>query len=145
MEDILVAVDVPLVGDERHKNWAKVVANVDPSKPQAGRTKATSSPPVASKTSLQDRSCSSTASEGVAPTLLLRLAVYTANADGTLSPEARASGRAWARTLRDNVQDLLHRGTPIPHELDWSPSLMQYSDEAIREEVRRRRLDTERS
>ena len=32
MEDILVAVDVPLVGDERRKNWAKVVRNVDPSK-----------------------------------------------------------------------------------------------------------------
>jgi hypothetical protein len=33
MDDrVLVAVDVPLVGDERHKNWAKVVDNVDTSK-----------------------------------------------------------------------------------------------------------------
>ena len=33
MEDaVLVAVDVPLLGDERHKNWAKVVASVDTSK-----------------------------------------------------------------------------------------------------------------
>jgi len=26
---VMVAVDVPLVGDERHKNWAKVVESVD--------------------------------------------------------------------------------------------------------------------
>ena len=29
---VVVAVDIPLAGDERHKNWAKVVDNVDTSK-----------------------------------------------------------------------------------------------------------------
>ena len=29
---VLIAVDVPLVGDERHKNWAKVVTAVDDTK-----------------------------------------------------------------------------------------------------------------
>ena len=33
MDDrLMVAVDVPLVGDERHKNWAKVVESVDSEK-----------------------------------------------------------------------------------------------------------------
>ncbi len=33
MDDVvLVAVEVPLIGDERHKNWAKVVTNVDGSR-----------------------------------------------------------------------------------------------------------------
>ena len=31
-EQVFVAVDIPLVGDERHKNWAKVVENVDTSR-----------------------------------------------------------------------------------------------------------------
>jgi hypothetical protein len=30
-ETILVAIDVPIVGDERRKNWAKIVTNVDES------------------------------------------------------------------------------------------------------------------
>ncbi len=29
---VIVAIDVPLVGDERRKHWAKVVSNVDQSK-----------------------------------------------------------------------------------------------------------------
>lgn len=32
MEQVLVPVEVPLVGDERRKNWAKVVAAVDDTK-----------------------------------------------------------------------------------------------------------------
>ena len=33
MDDrVLVAVDVPLVGDERHKNWARIVESVDNNK-----------------------------------------------------------------------------------------------------------------
>ena len=32
MSAVLVAVDVPTVGDERHKHWAKVVTNVDAGK-----------------------------------------------------------------------------------------------------------------
>ena len=31
-ESILIAIDVPLVGDERRKNWAKVVTAVDTDK-----------------------------------------------------------------------------------------------------------------
>ena len=30
-EAVLVPIDVPLVGDERRKNWAKIVTNVDAS------------------------------------------------------------------------------------------------------------------
>ncbi|MGI9584372.1 MAG: hypothetical protein ACR2N7_02150, partial [Acidimicrobiia bacterium] len=30
-DEVLVAIAVPLVGDERRKNWAKIVTNVDES------------------------------------------------------------------------------------------------------------------
>jgi hypothetical protein len=32
LTEILIAVDIPLLGDERRKNWAKVVQNVDEQK-----------------------------------------------------------------------------------------------------------------
>ena len=32
MEQVVVPIDVPLVGDARRKNWAKLVTNVDPNK-----------------------------------------------------------------------------------------------------------------
>ena len=59
--------------------------------------------------------------------------------DGTLSPEATARGRAWARTLRDRVVELLEAPAPAA-TLPWTPELRAYSDEAILEEARRRGL-----
>ncbi len=39
--------------------------------------------------------------------------VFTANGDGTSQPRRRRSGRAWARTLRDRVEELLSDRLPI--------------------------------
>ena len=61
--------------------------------------------------------------------------------DATLSLRASARGRAWARTLRDTIEELLAEVGEAPIErLGWSPDLMRYSDEAIAEEANRRKL-----
>ncbi len=135
----MVAIDVPLLGDERRKNWAKIVDNVDENKSDGwayeGEFIATGG--------IQDV---------YAPCLLLvygekgartnpriEARVYLVNTDGTLSQHGAATGRAWARTLRDTVADLLQRDTAIPAESNpWDPLLMGYSDEALREELDRR-------
>lgn len=108
MEDqVFVAVDIPLVGDERHKNWAKVVDNVDTSKSSGW---AFDGPFVASG-GIQDVPAGSVLlvygerGSRANPQSLAR--VYTVNADATLTLEAEARGQAWARTVRDPIERLL--------------------------------------
>ena len=137
---ITVAIDVPLVGDGRLKNWAKVVRNVDTGQNGGwaydGEFVATGG--------IQDIP---------APSVLLvygekgsrgnphpEARVYLVNTDATLTLHATATGRAWARTLRDGVADLLVRDLPLlPGSKPWEASLMGYSDAALAEELRRRR------
>jgi hypothetical protein len=65
------------------------------------------------------------------------------NNDATLSLRATARGRAWARTLRDPVEELLDEQGETPVEkLEWRPDLMRYSDAALREELQRRGHET---
>lgn len=104
---VLVAVEVPLVGDERHKNWAKVVDNVDTSRSSgwafdgnfvaAGGTQDV---PAGCVLLVYGERGSRANPQSVAR-------VYTVNADATLSLEAEAKGQAWARTLRDPIERLL--------------------------------------
>lgn len=108
MEDqVFVAVDIPLVGDERHKNWAKVVDNVDTSKSSGW---AFDGAFVASG-GIQDVPAGSVLlvygerGSRANPQSLAR--VYTVNADATLTLEAEARGQAWARTVRDPIERLL--------------------------------------
>ena len=142
MDEVLVPIDVPLVGDVRHKHWAKVVVNVDPSKSSGWAFEGE----FIAAGGIQDVPAGSVllvyGERGSRSNPASEAHVFTANADGTLSPEAQAGGRAWARTLRDTVAELLARDKPFAHELDWSPELMRYSDAALREELRRRRLPT---
>ena len=143
MEDlVLIAVDVPLVGDERHKNWAKVVTAVDDTK---GTGWAFEGEFIAAG-GVQDVPVGAVilvyGERGSRANPQSEARVYVANGDGTLSHHGGAKGRAWARTLRDQVEDLLAQsiGAPIP-ELEWGPDLMRYSDEALHHEFRRRGLD----
>lgn len=138
-EPITVAVEVPLVGDERRKNWAKVVTNVDDSLDTGwafdGEFIATGG--------IQDVAIGSVllvyGEKGSAANPTIEARVYTVNADATLSPRAAAKGRAWARTLRDPVEELLAEAGSAPIQpLDWSPELMRYSTEALRRELERR-------
>jgi hypothetical protein len=141
MESFTVAVEIPLVGDERRKNWAKTVTNVDDSLATGwafdGEFIATGG--------IQDVEPGSVllvyGEKGSRANPAIEARVYTVNADATLSLRASARGRAWARTLRDQIEDLLAEQAEAPIErLGWSPDLLRYSDDAITEEMRRRDL-----
>lgn len=106
-EQVFVAVDVPLVGDERHKNWAKVVDSVDTAKSSGwaydGAFVATGG--------IQDVPAGSIllvyGERGSRANPQIAAKVYTVNADATLSLQAEAKGKAWARTLRDPIENML--------------------------------------
>ena len=138
-EPILVAVEVPLVGDERHKHWAKVVHAVDDSKASGWAFEGD----FIAAGGVQDVPVNSVVlvygEKGSRANPQIEARVFTANADGTLTAQAAARGRAWARTLRDPVEDLLDEAAGRPLEqLDWRPELMRYSDAALQEELERR-------
>lgn len=137
----MVAVEVPLVGDTRHKNWAKIVENVDETKSSGwafdGEFIATGGiqdVPVGSIVMVYGE-------RGSRSNPQIEVRVFVANGDGTLSHEQTATGRAWARTLRDRVSELLTQAAEQPLSgLAWDAEIMRYSDEAIIEEFRRRNL-----
>lgn len=134
----LVAVDVPLVGDERLKSWAKVVDSVDETKSSGwayvGEFVATGG--------IQDLPAGSVllvyGERGSRANPRPQAAVYTVNADATLSHHADASGRAWARTLRDTVAELLSEELITPWQEMVDLSLVP--DQELLAEVRRRGL-----
>ncbi len=134
-----VAVDVPLLGDERRKNWAKVVEYVDTDKSTGwayhGEFVATGG--------IQDIGAPCVlllyGERGSKANPQMEARTYVVNTDGTLSLHGTATGRAWARTLRDTVVELLDSEAPIlPASRDWEPELMEYSDDALRTELKRR-------
>jgi len=138
----LVAVTVPMLGDARLKNWAKVVERVDESKASGWAYEGS----FISTGGVQDVPVGSVillyGEKGSRGHPRSHAEVFTANADGTLSRRASASGQAWARTLRDEVAELLAGDDP-PTLLQWSPELMLYEDEALLSELRRRGLEGE--
>jgi hypothetical protein len=142
--DVLVAVDVPLIGDARLKNWAKVVNNVDETKANgwafdgdfiaAGGVQDV---PVGAVVMVYGE-------RGSRANPQIEARVMVANGDGTLTHIQSASGRAWARTLRDRTAELLlDRIDTVTTGLAWDEFLMQYSDEAILDEMGRRGLGPE--
>ena len=106
-EQVFVAVDIPLAGDERHKNWAKVVDNVDTSKSSGWAFDGS----FVAAGGIQDVPAGSILlvygerGSRANPQSLAR--VYTVNADATLTLESEARGPAWARTVRDPIERLL--------------------------------------
>jgi hypothetical protein len=137
----LVAVEVPLVGDARHKNWAKIIENVDESKSSGWAFDGE----FIAAGGIQDVPVGAVVmvygEKGSRANPQIEARVFTANGDGTLTHEQTATGRAWARTLRDRVSELLEDATSAPvGGVDWEPAIMRYSDAAILEEMRRRNL-----
>jgi hypothetical protein len=138
MDDVvLVPVEVPLIGDERHKNWAKVVTNVDGSRSSGWAFEGD----FVAAGGIQDVPAGSVllvyGERGSRANPQMEARVYRANSDGTLSLEGGAKGRAWARTLRDLVARLLE-GAPPPGERAWSIDLASFSESALLEELERR-------
>ncbi len=104
---IVVPVDVPMVGDERRKNWAKVVDAVDTSKSSGWAYEGS----FVATGGIQDVPAGAVllvyGERGSRANPQISARVYTVNPDGTLSFEAEAKGKAWARTLRDPVERCL--------------------------------------
>ncbi|MDJ0791171.1 MAG: hypothetical protein QNJ71_04685 [Acidimicrobiia bacterium] len=143
-DDLTIAIEVPMVGDERHKNWAKVVTNVDPSLSSGWAfegdfiaTGGIQDVPIGSVILVYGERGSRTNPQSEAQ-------VLRANADGTVTQLHVAKGRAWARTLRDAVADALdeHLDTPLP-ERPWDAALMAYSSDALETELARRNSASE--
>jgi len=136
--EVFVPVDIPILGDERRKNWAKVVHNVDEQKDTGWAFEGEfisvggiQDVPVGSVVLVYGEKGSRTNPQSMA-------AVYVTNGDSTLTKHDESSGRAWARTLRDSVKELLAGDGPKPGELEWRPELMLYRDEAVIHEAKRR-------
>ncbi len=139
MERLVVPIDVPLLGDERHKNWAKVVSHVDPDKSD-GWAYEGDFVDVGGIVDLPTPSVLLVYGEkGSRTNPQIEAAAFLAHTDGSITRQATATGRTWARTLRDSVAGLVADldGTPAP-PLDWDPRLTAYSAEALREELERR-------
>lgn len=136
----MVAVEVPLVGDPRRKNWARVVNAVDETKSSGWAFEGE----FIAVGGIQDVPVGSVVivygERGSRANPLIEARVFIANGDGTMSHHQTASGRAWARTLRDGVAELLEQTVPLRSGLAWDADLARYRDEAIIEEMRRRRL-----
>jgi hypothetical protein len=138
MDDrVLVAVDVPLVGDERHKNWAKIVESVDNAKASGWAFEG----PFVAAGGIQDVPIGSVllvyGERGSRANPQIAAHVYRVNADSTVSLEAEAKGKAWARTLRDPVERCL--GLELK-----PPDLSYLSDELLADELRIRGWKVER-
>ena len=138
-EPILVAVEIPLVGDERRKNWAKIITGVDESLATGwayeGEFIATGG--------IQDVPIGSIVlsygERGSQTNPRIEASVIRVNADATITPITSAKGRAWARTLRDTIVELLAESQEAPLERKpWDVGLVPYSDEALQEELDRR-------
>ncbi len=130
-ETILVAVEVPYAGDERHKNWAKVVDSVDSAKSSGWAYDG----PFVAVGGIQDLPVGGVllvyGERGSRANPQVTARVYTVNGDSTLSLEAEAKGRAWARTLRDPIERRLGaEKTPI--------DLSHLTDETLADELRAR-------
>jgi hypothetical protein len=130
----VVAVEIPLVGDERHKNWAKVVFEVDETKSSGWAFVGD----FIAAGGIQDVPAGSVVlvygERGSRSNPQIEARVYQANADATLSHLQTAKGRAWARTIRDTVQELLGQ------EPDLAIDLSFVTDEVLMAEVQRRGL-----
>jgi hypothetical protein len=128
---VMVAVDVPLVGDERHKNWAKVVESVDDTRASGWAFQG----PFVATGGIQDLPMGATllvyGERGSRANPQITARVYTVNPDSTLSLEAEAKGKAWARTLRDPVERCLGADSR-------APDLSFISDELLALELKSR-------
>lgn len=138
----LVAVSVPQLGDHRGKHWAKLVTDVDTAKASGWAFLGDF---------VADGGIQDLPAEGV---LLVygergsranprpEAQIFRVNSDGTLSLEAEARGRAWARTLRDRAAELVaalkdgQDSMRIVSEVD--EALHRISDGELAAELRRR-------
>lgn len=128
-----VAVEVPLLGDERHKNWAKVVYSVDTSVSSGWAYDGE----FVAAGAIQDVPAGGVllvyGERGSRANPVIEARVYLINPDGTLSERGLGKGRGWARTLRDTVEELLSNETSL-----GAVDLSGFSDVELADELGRR-------
>jgi hypothetical protein len=128
---VLVPVNVPMVGDERHKNWAKIVESVDSSKASGWAYEG----PFVATGGIQDVPMGGVllvyGERGSRSNPQITAHVYLINGDGTISLEAETRGKAWARTLRDPVERCLGMDA-------GPPDLSHLTDQLLADELRSR-------
>lgn len=132
-----MAVEVPQLGDGRRRHWAKLVNEVD-------TTKSTGWAYIGDFVSdggVQDLPAGGLllvyGEKGSAQNPQSEAALYLVGADSTLTMEGRASGRAWARTLRDRAAELLRQ------HVDREPDLSAIDSWHLAEELTRRGFQVE--
>ncbi|HUO45618.1 MAG TPA: hypothetical protein VM470_02160 [Acidimicrobiia bacterium] len=129
-----VPVHVPQLGDSRGKHWAKVVTEVDTSKSSGWAFTGD----FVADGGIQDLPVGAIllvyGEKGSRANPQAEARIYRVNGDATLSPEGEASGRAWARTLRDHVAELV-TGNLDDHE---AFDLSRYSDQILAAELEQR-------
>lgn len=137
MDIPLVAVEVPWVGDQRLKTWAKIVTNVDESLATGWAFEGD----FVAVGGIQDLPAGGVllvyGEKGSRANPLPVVRVFTVNSDATLSTEIDAEGKAWARTVRDRIAELVATEVVID-QLEWTPDLMRYLSSALVEELERR-------
>ncbi len=143
MDQVIVPIDVPIIGDERRKNWAKVVTNVDPDKSDGWAYEGD----FIDVGGIVDLAAPAVlliyGEKGSRTNPQIEAGAYVANTDGSITRHASASGRTWARTLRDSIADLVANAYQQPiTALEWDPRLTAYSDDALAEELERRQASS---
>ncbi len=130
--DPTVAVEVPLLGDERHKNWAKVVYSVDTSVSSGWAYEGE----FVAAGAIQDVPAGGVllvyGERGSRTNPVIEARVYQINPDATLSQRAIGKGRGWARTVRDAVAQLLDEEAAVAVDLSG------FADVELIEELTRR-------
>jgi hypothetical protein len=136
VEPNTVPVHVPQLGDARGKHWAKVVTGVDAAK----STGWAFTGDFVADGGIQDLRPGAIllvyGERGGRTNPRPEAQVFTVNPDASLTPRAEARGRAWARTLRDTIAELLG-GDGLP---DWPglADLTMFSEEELASELLRR-------
>lgn len=134
MNTVTVPVHVPQLGDSRGKHWAKVVTEVDTSKSSGWAFTGD----FVADGGIQDLPVGAVllvyGERGSRASPQAEARIYRVNGDATLSPEGEASGRAWARTLRDRVAELVTGTSDQPDLFE----LCRYSDHILAAELKQR-------
>lgn len=118
---ILVPVHVPQLGDDRRRHWAKLVTSVDTAKSSGWAFVGE----FVADGGIQDLPAGGVllvfGERGGQSNPRAEAHLYTIGADAALTLEASASGRAWARTLRDRATELVSEETKSGLDLSRIP------------------------
>ena len=119
--EVIVPVRVPQLGDDRRRHWAKIVSSVDETKSSGWAFVGE----FVADGGIQDLPAGGVlllyGERGGNTNPRAEASLYTIGPDATLTLEASAKGRAWARTLRDRAVELVGADRPPGPDLSAIP------------------------